>query len=120
MSVDLGELLVEYQKLADADLQRARRVQDSTGEALDTLLVKLGLVSERDLAEAVAARLDLPLLKPADYPEIAITNGAISARFLKESRAIPLFEDERGLAVAMANPTMNCCQAWDLLFTEFC
>ena len=105
MSVDLGELLVEYQKLADADLQRARRVQDSTGEALDTLLVKLGLVSERDLAEAVAARLDLPLLKPADYPEIAITNGAISARFLKESRAIPLFEDERGLAVAMANPT---------------
>jgi len=105
MSVDLGELLVEHQKLADADLQRARRVQDSTGEALDTLLVKLGLVSERDLAEAVAARLDLPLIKPADYPEMAITNGAISARFLKESRAIPLFEDERGLAVAMANPT---------------
>lgn len=105
MSVDLGELLVEHQKLADTDLQRARRVQDSTGEALDTLLVKLGLVSERDLAEAVAARLNLPLLKPADYPEVAITNGAISARFLKESRAIPLFEDEQGLAVAMANPT---------------
>ncbi|CDI02630.1 General secretion pathway protein E [Candidatus Competibacter denitrificans Run_A_D11] len=105
MSVDLGELLVEHQKLADADLQRARRVQDSTGEALDTLLVKLGLVSERDLAEAVATRLDLPLIKPADYPEIPVTNGAISARFLKESRAIPLFEDERGLAVAMANPT---------------
>ena len=105
MTVDLGELLVEHQKLADADLQRARRVQDSTGEGLDTLLVKLGLVSERDLAEAVAARLDLPLIKPADYPEMPVTNGAISARFLKESRAIPLSEDEQGLAVAMANPT---------------
>ena len=56
MAVDLGELLVAHQKLADADLQRARRVQDSTGEGLDTLLVKLGLVSERDLAEAIAAR----------------------------------------------------------------
>jgi general secretion pathway protein E len=105
MAVDLGELLVEHQKLADADLQRAQRVRESTGENLDTLLVKLGLVSERDLAEAVAARLDLPLIKPADYPEMPVTNGGISARFLKESRVIPLFEDERGLAVAMANPT---------------
>ena len=105
MAVDLGELLVEHQKLADADLQRARRVRESTGENLDTLLVKLGLVSERDLAEAVAARLDLPLIKPADYPEMPVTNGGISARFLKESRVIPLFEDERGLTVAMANPT---------------
>ena len=105
MAVDLGELLVEHQKLADADLQRARRVRERTGENLDTLLVKLGLVSERDLAEAVAARLDLPLIKPADYPEMPVTNGGISARFLKESRVIPLFEDERGLTVAMANPT---------------
>ncbi|HRC73782.1 MAG TPA: type II secretion system ATPase GspE [Candidatus Competibacter sp.] len=105
MAVDLGELLVEHQKLAAADLQRARRVRESSGEGLDTLLVKLGLVSERDLAEAVAARLKLPLVKPVDYPEISVTNGGVSARFLKEARVIPLFEDERGLTVAMANPT---------------
>ncbi len=105
MSVDLGELLVEHQKLADADLQRARRVRDSTGESLETLLVKLGLVSERDLAEALAARLNLPLVRPADYPDAPATNGAISPRFLKESRVVPLFDDEHGLTVAMANPT---------------
>ena len=105
MSVDLGELLVERQKLADADLQRARRVQKGTGEALDTLLVKLGLVSERDLAEALAAHLNLPLVRPGDYPEVPATNGGVSPRFLKESRVIPLFEDEQGLTVAMSNPT---------------
>ncbi|MDS4021665.1 MAG: type II secretion system ATPase GspE [Candidatus Competibacter sp.] len=105
MPVDLGELLVEHQKLADADLQRARRVQDGTGEALDTLLIKLGLVSERDLAEALVARLNLPLVRPTDYPEVPVANGAISPRFLKEARAIPLFEDEQGLTVVMANPT---------------
>ena len=105
MSVDLGELLVEHQKLADADLQRARRVRESTGESLETLLVKLGLVSERDLAEALAARLNLPLVRPADYPDTPATNGAVSPRFLKESRVVPLFEDEQGLTVAMANPT---------------
>jgi general secretion pathway protein E len=105
MSVDLGELLVERQKLADADLQRARRVREGTGEGLDTLLVKLGLVSERDLAEALAAHLSLPLVRPGDYPEIPATNGGVSPRFLKESRVIPLFEDEQGLTVALANPT---------------
>jgi general secretion pathway protein E len=105
MPVDLGELLVAHQKLADADLQRARRVQDGTGENLDSLLVKLGLVSERDLAEALSTQLKLPLVQPADYPDTPVTNGGVSARFLKESRAIPLFEDEQGLTVAMANPT---------------
>ncbi len=105
MPVDLGELLVAHQKLADADLQRARRVQDGTGENLDSLLVKLGLVSERDLAEALSAQLNLPLVQPADYPDTPVTNGGVPARFLKESRAIPLFEDEQGLTVAMANPT---------------
>ena len=105
MSVDLGELLVERQKLTDADLQRARRVREGTGEGLDTLLVKLGLVSERDLAEALAAHLNLPLVRPGDYPEIPATNGGVSPRFLKDSRVIPLFEDEQGLTVAMSNPT---------------
>ena len=105
MSVDLGELLVAHQKLTEADLQRARRVQESAGEALDTLLLKLGLVSERDLAEALAAQLGLPLVRPADYPETPATNGALSPRFLKDARVIPLAEDEQGLTVAMANPT---------------
>jgi general secretion pathway protein E len=105
MAVDLGELLVAHQKLTEADLQRAKRVQEGAGEALDTLLLKLGLVSERDLAEALAAQLHLPLVRPADYPETPATQGALSPRFLKDARVIPLAEDEQGLTVAMANPT---------------
>ncbi|MER2603740.1 MAG: type II secretion system ATPase GspE [Candidatus Competibacter phosphatis] len=105
MSVDLGELLVAHQKLTEADLQRARRVQEDVGEALDTLLLKLGLISERDLADALAAQLNLPLVRPGDYPETPATDGALSPRFLKDARAIPLAEDEQGLTVAMANPT---------------
>jgi general secretion pathway protein E len=105
MSVDLGELLVAHQKLTEADLQRARRVQEDAGEALDTLLLKLGLISERDLADALAAQLNLPLVRPGDYPETPATDGALSPRFLKDARAIPLAEDEQGLTVAMANPT---------------
>ena len=90
MPVDLGELLVAHQKLADADLQRARRVQEGTGENLDSLLVKLGLVSERDLAEALSTQLKLPLVQPADYPDTPVTNGGVSARFLANRGPSPV------------------------------
>ncbi|MCK7491844.1 MAG: sugar nucleotide-binding protein [Comamonadaceae bacterium] len=72
------------------------RVRDSTGEGLDTLLVKLGLVSERDLAEAVAAQLNLPLVRPGDYPEMPATNGGISSRFLKDVARHPAVRGRAG------------------------
>ena len=105
MSADLGHLLVAQQKLTEADLQRARRVQDGSGEPLDILLVKLGLVSERDLAEALAAQLQLPLVRPADYPDTPVLDREVSPRFFKDARAIPLAEEAQGLVVALANPT---------------
>ncbi len=105
MSADLGHLLVAQQKLTEADLQRARRVQEGSGEPLDILLVKLGLVSERDMAEALAAQLQLPLVRPADYPDTPVLDREVSPRFFKDARAIPLAEEAQGLVVALANPT---------------
>ena len=105
MSSDLGHLLVAQQKLTEADLQRARRVQEGSGEPLDILLVKLGLVSERDMAEALAAQLQLPLVRPADYPDTPVLDREVSPRFFKDARAIPLAEEAQGLVVALANPT---------------
>jgi general secretion pathway protein E len=57
-------------RLKDADLVRARRLQEETGGNLLTLLARLGLVSERDHAEAAAAVLDLPLVSAKDAPEL--------------------------------------------------
>ena len=62
----VAALLLQRGKLKDADLIRARRLQEdasyhSSGGGLLTLLARLGLVSERDHAEACAAELDLPL-----------------------------------------------------------
>ena len=57
----IAALLLQRGKLKDADLARARRLQEETGGDLLQLLGRLGLVSERDHAEACAAELDLPL-----------------------------------------------------------
>src|SRR5205814_8140238 len=64
-----------------------------------------GSVVERDVAEAVAAQLSLPPLEAAGYPEMPLLEERVSARFLRESRALPLAEDEEELALAMADPT---------------
>jgi len=100
----LGELLVERGKLSENNLLRARRVEETSGEALDTILLKLGLISERDLSEAFAVQCDLPLVKANEYPDMPLLEDALSARFLKEAKAIPIREDPQSIVLAMANP----------------
>jgi general secretion pathway protein E len=101
----LGEILIERGKLDQAALERALRLQEGSGEKLGQLLVTLGLVAQRDVVEALALQLDLPLLDASGYPEFPILEERVSARFLRESRALPVREDETELALAMADPT---------------
>ena len=57
-------------RLKEPDLARARRLQAETGGSLLGLLARLGLVSERDHADACASVLDLPLVSTKDLPEL--------------------------------------------------
>jgi general secretion pathway protein E len=101
----LGELLIERGKLDAGTLERALRLQQESGEKLGALLVTLGVVAQRDVAEALAQQLDLPLVDVASYPEFPILEEQVSSRFLRETRALPLREDEAEVALAMADPT---------------
>jgi len=101
----LGELLIERGKLDAATLERALRLQQESGERLGALLVTLGVVAQRDIAEALATQLDLPLVDVASYPEFPILEERVSSRFLRETRTLPLSEDEAEVALAMADPT---------------
>jgi general secretion pathway protein E len=101
----IGEILLERGKLDAAGLERALRLQQETHEKLGALLVTLGLVAQRDVAEALAHQLGMPLVEAAGYPELPILEERVSARFLREARALPLAEDEQELALAMADPT---------------
>ena len=100
----IGKLLIERGKLNAADLDRARRVQQETPERINVILTQLGLVSERDMAEALALYLDLALVTAADYPTQAVLEDQISTKFLKEYRIIPLADTAEGLVLAVADP----------------
>jgi general secretion pathway protein E len=100
----LGELLIERGKLDRTGFERARRLREGRGDSLCLLLPKLGLVSERDMAQAVADRLNLPLVDSKDIPDIPLLEDKLSPRFLREAHVLPLAEKPEGLVLAMADP----------------
>jgi general secretion pathway protein E len=91
-------------KLSDGDMARARKLAEDGGEALRSMLVRLGLVSDRDMAAAYATVLDLPLIAAADYPDTPVADLDLSLRFLKDTRMVPLRGDADALEMAVADP----------------
>ncbi len=100
----LGSHLVQLGKLPAAGLERAQKLADESGERLELVLTRLGLVSERDLAEALAKLLNLPLVSAKDYPDEPLLEDKFSRKFLKEAQLIPLMDSATGLTVAAVNP----------------
>lgn len=106
----LGEFLVDRGKLRQADLARVSRVQqdqashDGQSQSLARLLVRLGMVGERDMAEALAELLGFPLVDPVDYPDANLLKGRVAERFLKERLAFPVGEAGDRIQVAVADP----------------
>ena len=102
------EALVAKGRLKDADLQRARRLQAETGGSLLGLLARLGLVSERDHAEACAAVLDLPLVGTKDLPELppelSPDGPVLTLKFMKQFHVVPFAESGAALDVLVADP----------------
>ncbi len=104
MELALGQSLVAAGKLDERSLERARRVGSGNRQGLARVLPKLGLVSERDLAEALARQAGVPMVEARDFPALPLLEGKVSLRFLKESRVLPLAETEDSLVLAMADP----------------
>ncbi|MCH7629301.1 MAG: Flp pilus assembly complex ATPase component TadA [Proteobacteria bacterium] len=90
--------------LSDEALARAELVQVETGETLDKVATRLGLISEDALAEALARATGLPLVDGVTFPDTAPLIANLSHAFLRDRRALPLSIDGDVVRVAMANP----------------
>jgi general secretion pathway protein E len=99
-----GALLLERGDVSSADLERALRLEGETDERLDVILTKLGLVSERAMAAALGAYLDVPVVGAAEYPAEPVLADRISGKFIKEHRILPLADTPEGVVLAMADP----------------
>ena len=106
MDVDdrIVDALLLKGRLKDADLVRARRLQEETGGSLLALLARLGLVSERDHAETVAGVLTLPMVSAKDMPELPPEGVALSIKFMKQFHVCAVAESDTAVDVLVADP----------------
>ena len=105
-AVDLGRELLQAGKLTEADYNRLLRMQAAQTEPCtqQTLLMRLGLVSEQDIARQLSASLGLPLVQASEFPAEPLLVERLSWRFLKECRALPLAQEGNVLQVALTDP----------------
>lgn len=99
---NLGEFLVAQNKLSESDLQRLEAMQSN--ESLATLLIKMGLISERDLAEMQASRLSIPLVEKTAFPESPLLEDVLSSKYLRHNLILPLSVTDDQLLVAVVDP----------------
>mgnify|MGYP001285339090 FL=1 len=97
-------VLIAERALEEMTVGRARRAMRDSGERFDTVLTRLGPLSEADTARHLAAFLGRPLIAAADIPEAPLTIPGLDAEFLRRTALLPVREDGDALLVASADP----------------
>jgi general secretion pathway protein E len=99
----LATILLNLGQCDSQTMDRGRRVAAESGQRLDTVLIQLGLVTERGLAEAYARLLDADIAGPARYPEAPLFPEALLPRFLRHNRVVPLAVEDNVLVLGVAD-----------------
>jgi general secretion pathway protein E len=101
----LLKTLQEKNKLSASELKKVERVKKtSVAESLPQLLVKLGLCSELDVANAFVEAYHFEKITPDECPQETQLPETISLRFLKNYHIIGLKSTENAITVAMMDP----------------
>jgi general secretion pathway protein E len=95
--VRAGRLKAEVAAEVEAQA-RARR------EPLAAAVARLGLVSNREWAEEVAAQFGLALLSADELPKEPVLADQLSARFLRHAAVLPVSSGAGRVVLAMADP----------------
>jgi general secretion pathway protein E len=104
MQARIGELLVQAGKLSPRDLDRAVSAQQEMGGMLGRVLIRLGLVSEVDVATVLMKQLRIPLVSADRFPELMPEVDGLLPEFLQANSIYPLYIEDGCLHVAMAVP----------------
>jgi general secretion pathway protein E len=101
----LMDILLQSGQCDARALERSRRMAEETGQRPDMVLLQLGLVAERGLAEAYATLLDLKVTGADGYPSAQpLLTDVLPARFLRHAKALPLAVTGDTVVVAVTDP----------------
>jgi len=100
----IGEILLERKLITPEDLERALELQKERGDKLGKTLVDLGFIAMRDVLAALSDQLGLALVTIDGPPPVASETEALSPRFLRQFRCIPVGRENHTVTLAMADP----------------
>lgn len=101
----IGEVLIDHGLISQEQLQAGLDEQRKTGLQLGKCLVRLGIITESKLVDVLSAQLDIQHVVLENYSFNKKLLEKIPEEMARKHRAIPLFEQNGVLTVAMADPT---------------
>jgi general secretion pathway protein E len=99
-----GRFLIAQKLIEDSALDRAHRAATVTGERLDQVLTKLGLMSDTELTLALSRYLSIAIATLDRMPLEPVLNDVIDFDFVRRNRVMPLEVDGDHLVVGVVDP----------------
>ncbi len=100
----IAEVLAQNDLLSREALARAQLVAQESGERLEAVVTRLGLLSEQALCDELAAATGMALARPELLREPMPLDRPITSEFLRDIRAAPLTRDSNRVCVAVVDP----------------
>ncbi len=100
----LGEILIQRKLITEEDLERALELQKERGDKIGKTLVDMGFIAMRDVLAALSEQLDVPLVSIDSPPFVSSETEALSPRFLRQFRCLPMSREDHTITLAMADP----------------
>jgi len=101
----LTQALIDSKLITEKDLERARNLQiKDGGGSLGRILVKEGILSEKDLMSAMSKELSMPAIDLSKYKVDEDCVNLIPEAMARQYRVIPICRFTNTLIVAMADP----------------
>jgi type IV pilus assembly protein PilB len=101
----IGEVLVEQGLISNEQLHAGLEEQKKTGTQLGKCLVRLGFITDSKLVDVLSAQLDIQHVVLENFTFSKELIRLVPEEMARKYRAIPLFESDGTITIAMADPT---------------
>lgn len=98
------DFLITARKIGPDSIGRIQSARQATGEPISKVLTQLGFVAEDEIADALSAFLDIPLINADLAQNLPSPPETLNRDYLRHNRALPLRMSENSAEVGFVDP----------------
>jgi type II secretory ATPase GspE/PulE/Tfp pilus assembly ATPase PilB-like protein/FixJ family two-component response regulator len=101
----IGRMLVKKGLLNEKDLDRAIAEQKQSKKILPMILIEMGFITEKELMKVIKMELNIDVVSPREFSVPQSICALIPREVCEKNVLVPLRQADRKFIVAMADPT---------------